>query len=851
TVSTFGPVPAKAVGRETKLQAKSNVGEIVAVPGQTTHARIPVEAKDGGGNLQIFSLSANASTDLIRIYDLKFINISTEEEVMSTSSGYHTYDFNDVAIDFYIVSDPELDIDNYTVEINGRGIDYIEAGETGDYNKTDLPLLDVTVVNKISLNPAYLNISSMEYDADKFIPGKTTDVTFNIKNEGEIGALNVYMTLDFAQSGVLPANNVSRIKIGDLAAGASKKLTVSVKILENATPGLVPLSVAFEGKSSAKNHTAVSSSQTLYVTVKKPETVVNAKLPSLSLSTDANYSELVRGDKMKIPITIKNDGKATAKSVTLEIVSGVGSSVGVTKDYTSDVMEIGDIAAGKSSKVKVPITVSEDVAAGLHEFVFEIHFKNEDGSILTNSDGSEKTERLSMYLEAKPKPEEDKKPDLYNYLDIHNVSQSPESPAAGSKISVSFEITNNGNGKVKNLRVFGQNLSGNGFEPLTNEPYQTVGDLAAGASKKTSMTFKVGENIPNGTNLLTIGYEFIDENGDKKTDSASIYILNVQGKDDETKDVGRPKLIISDYNTDADILRAGEVFNFSFSIKNTHQTKSAKNIKVTVSQAEGIFSPSYGTNIFYVDEIEAGQVSVQTMPLKTRADATTGDYEIQIKLEYEYDDMSTADREKGGVSEENAIKLRATENYRPVIENISLDAWEGCYVGVPVDMNFEFYNMGKSTLGNVYVTVEGDFALANNSQMSYVGAIQGYGQEFISPQVVALVEGDATGILTVHFEDSNGDEVTLSQEFTQYVQTSGGGYYNPGYDDPGYIDPGEWDNPDINPDGGDDEGGFFSKIKPWMWICGASVIVLAVAIPLIVHGVKKSKKAKVDEDEDY
>ena len=457
-----------------------------------------------------------------------------------------------------------------------------------------------------------------------------------------------------------------------------------------------------------------------------------------------------------------------------------------------------------------------------------------------------------MYLEAQPKPEEDKKPDLYNYLDIHNVSQSPSNPEAGSKISVSFEITNNGNGKVKNLRIYGENLSSNGFEPLTNEPYQTVGDLGAGASKKTSMTFKVGENIVSGTNTLTIGYEFIDENGEKKRDSASIYILNVEGKKDEgTKDVGRPKLIISDYSTDNTVLKAGEMFNFSFSVKNTHQTKAAKNIKVTISQAEGIFSPAAGTNIFYIDAIPAGQVSVQNMDLKTRADATTGDYDLMIKLEYEYDDMSDADREKGGVSEENAIKLRATENYRPVIENISLDAWEGCYVGVPVDMNFEFYNMGKSTLGNVYITVEGDFALANNSQMSYVGAIQGYGQEFINPQVVALVEGEATGILTVHFEDSNGDEVTLSQEFTQYVQSMGGGDYDdPGYD-PGYIDPGEWDNPDLDPDGGEKEGGFFSKIKPWMWIVGGVVVAAAIAVPIIVHVVKKSKKAKVDEDEDY
>ena len=862
-VSATGTIPAKA--DNTLLTAVDSQPYYLIVPGQKTHVTIPVKVADycPSYEIQISSIMAICENQSISVENLKIKQISTDTEIdLSERNNIvysDTYGINSglalskgapkYCLDFDIVADDELKIGYYTINIVAAGFEVAYGSEP--YHNSTINLLDVSTYNGKEKSPAYLSITSIDYVKDNMMPGKNGNIVFTIKNEGEVRILNSYMILDFGDSGIIPDYSVEKIKIGDLAAGASKNISVNIKLLDSAKTGLQGISATLYGKNK-EGLDLGPFSQTVYVTIKGNVSENKDKSPSLSLTTEDNYGELKRGEKMTIPVKIKNDGSAAAKSVTISITEGVGPTMGITKDYTSNEMSVGDIAAGKTATVKIPITVSEDVAAGLHEFAFEVKYKD--------SDGIEKTPvTMSMYLEAKPKPEEDKKPDLYNYIDIHNVSQSPSAPESGGKVSVSFEITNNGNGAVKNLRVYGMSLSSSGFEPITNEPYQKVGDIAAGSSKKTSMVFKVGENIVSGTNTLTIGYEYIDENGDKKTDSASLYILNIVGKKDEqSKDVGRPKLIISDYTTDNTILKAGETFDFSFSIKNTHQTKAAKNIKITISQAEGIFSPAAGTNIFYVDSIAAGQISVQTINLKTRADAVTGDYDLMIMLEYEYDDMSDTDREKGGVSEENTIKLRATENYRPVIENISLDAWQGCYVGVPVDMNFEFYNMGKSTLGNVYITVEGDFALANNSQMSYVGAIQGYGQEFINPQVVALVEGDATGILTVHFEDSNGDEVTLSQEFTQFVQSMGGGEggeygeFDPGMIDDPNFDPGQWEDPGFDPNGEmGEEGGFFSKIKLWMWIAGGCVVAAAVAVPLIIHGVKKSKKAKVDEDEDY
>ena len=842
-ITATGGIKAKAATRFEAVEP--DLLNVEVEPGKTTHVSIPVRSTSS--SVKLFSLKGSAAdaatAKLIHVKNLKMTVTSTGREI-DMSSGYTVYTTGMASIEFDIIPEKSLKMGYYTVNIIGIGNDYASDNYL---SKSEVTLLELSVHNLHELNSAYLEISDVSYKKDKMRPGNTLDLIFTIRNDGEIEALNSFLKLDLTGAGLIPVNNESRFKIGRLAPGATTTVTVPVKVLETATAkDDAAVGASFECKDNTGAEVGPFA-QTVYVSIKpKEETAANK--PFLELTTKSNYADMPRNSKLTVPVKITNTGSADAKDVTLAITSGVGTGTGVTKDYTSASLKIGALIAGESTTVKVPLTVAEDVTAGLHEFVFTVNYKDKDDKVM-------EAQTLTMYMkapEATPTATPTPTQGLYNYLDIHDVSQSPATPVHGGQVRLSFTITNNGNAPISNLRIYGENLSTTGFEPVSNEPYQSVGDLEEGKSKNVSMTFRLGEEIPNGLNPLTIGYEFFDESGTKKKDSAGIYVLNCIGKktDEPTPtpaDLGRPKLIVSDYSTDSDILRAGETFDFSFSIKNTHQTKAAKNIKITLSQAESIFAPAEGTNIFYIDSIEPGEVDVNTITLKTKNDATTGDYAINITMEYEYDDMSQVDREKGGVSEESAIKLRATENYRPVIENVTIDSWEGVYLDTPVDLSFEFYNMGKSTLGNVFVTVEGDFALANNSNMSYVGAVNGYSQEFINPSVVALVPGEATGILVVHFEDSNGDEVTISQEFTEFVQDYGGG----GFDFP---EEGDWGEDFPIDDGGlvEEDQGFFSKIKPWVWIVLGVVVVAAIAVPIAVHKAKKAKKkVKVDEDEDY
>ncbi|MBP5651909.1 MAG: hypothetical protein J6X17_00635 [Lachnospiraceae bacterium] len=829
-VSNTGAIEAKAAGKGIET-VKGDDTFIIVEPGKTTHFSIPVSIST---TFDITRFLVVSSSELITVKNIKaLISDGAEYELVSSGTTFRTG--AKYTLDFDVVADENLKIGTNSFTIQGYGFYY---DDTFDFNRETIDLITFTTYTSTELMGPDVVVSKVDYSGDP-TPGTNLNLTLTLKNVGDIQSINNYTTITL-DSGMIPNYSVSRIKIADLAVNGTARIDVPVKILEDAEPGLHTITLNISGKT--KSGEEKSYTQTIYLTIKKTGSDDTKNVPSLSVATDDNYTEITPETEDSIKLTLKNDGSATASDIKVEVVSGFEAAGGITKNYTTDSIAVESIKSGKSKKVDIPFVVSKNVASGLHEITLKVTY--------SSASGKEFSENITVYLFVSPEKGKNTD-DVKNNIYIKNVTQTPASPKAGEKVTVSFDIVNDGKTAVDNFKIAGSGLSSSGFEPLTNDPYAAVGSIAAGATKHVNVSFKCGKRISEGMNTLGLTFTYTDANDEQQTVNESVYVLNVIA-DADAVDVGRPKLIVSDYGTDQDILKAGNTFMFNFTLKNTHAVKAAKNIKITLSQNEGIFEPAQGTNIFYIDEIKAGTTSSLEIELKTRVDAITGDYPIVLLVEYEYDDMSDVDKEKGGVSEENTIKLRAIENYRPVIQNVAIDGWAGVNVNEAVDLNFEFYNMGKSVLGNVFVTVEGDFMLANNSTMSYVGAVQGYSSEYVTLSVVPTMGGEATGTLTVHFEDSNGDEVTISQDFTQYVNDNGG--FDPGFDpgyDPGFdpgFDPGI--DPGLDPDG---EGGAkkILGMPKWLFFTVCGVVAAGAVAGGIVIAKKKKNKVKDIDDEDY
>ena len=900
-LTTIGKVDVKADVKYLQRINPTGKFDIHVEPGEFRHFVVPVKYADG--TFQINSLSATSDNASIQVSNVKITNPKRIND-----PGYESefiVDRNtDYNLEFDITSATDLKIGYNTITINGN-IDIYYENES----LSDATLITLTTYTSKELKPIEITLDKVVYDEKDVFPGNNFTMKLKVKNVGEVQAINSFVKMNFGSSGLIPNYTIENISLGVINPGETKTVEIPVTVTKNAQPGFYEISADITCK-DVDGKEAGPFNRNLYITVVKPDSsAVKNVDPVLALSTTDNFITLKPNTDDSLSITIKNIGEATATDVKLNVVEGLDSSKGLTKAYTTESIEVGEIKAGKEKTVDIPIHVTSNISSELVELKISASYKDTVGN-----DGTPVT--MTMYVKGENKGGISK-----SGVSIGNVAQSPEKPKAGEKVTVSFDVVNEGTADISNVKVAGTGLSSSGFEPVSSEPYKKVGTIKAGSKSRVSMTFKVGKDISNGFNVLNVSCEYTDADGVTATESAGLYVLNVVNEnagENGAQKTSRPKLIISQYSAEPVVddyisdgyddyndydgtgdfdgydgdgydgydgepvddaaagdgemhifndysepeiksneLKAGKEFDFKYTLKNTHTSKAAKNIKITIEQAEGVFIPVAGSNIFYIESIPAGETNEQVIRMKTRSDVATGDYNISIKVEYEYDDMSEVDRERGGVVDENNIKLRAVENYRPEIENIYIDAWEGVYVGTPVDLSFEFYNMGKSTLGNVYITIEGDFELANNSTKSYVGAVNGYSQEYVNPQIVALVPGEAYGTIVVHFEDSNGDEQIKTAEFSAYVMggdgdysdydpnfgNMSGGYYNPYFPD----DNGDWDPDDFK---NGEEGAKILGLPVWLFIVICASVVVIVVVVIIVIVKKKHKKAFLDEDDE-
>ncbi len=557
--------------------------------------------------------------------------------------------------------------------------------------------------------------------------------------------------------------------------------------------------------------------------------VTSEKIPPQLSITQGMEQYAKAGGTVNIDFTIENQGELRAMDTYVEADYSAYDKVLIPK-YTPLKQKLGNIVLHQSKTVSLSYKVAEDAPSETIKLPINVTFKLENGE--------ERSSVLYVYIHvagkaeptptATPTPTPTPVPETTLLL-LNTVKQSPSEPMAGEKIKISFYLENAGTAAVKNVKVSAVGLSANGFEPLDSEPYKFISEIKKGKKKKVELSLKVGEEIPKGLNTLNIQYSF-DVEGDygitTETENVTLYILDVQNPDEEDMIISRPKLMVSNFYTNVEEVKAGGVFDFTFDILNTNDSIAAQNIKVTVTGASNAFSVTAGGNSFFVNEIKPQETAPITINLKASAAATTGAYPIQIKIEYEYEGMVATATYSGEVVEEE-ILLQVKENLRPSVENIYVGSWDTPMVNQPTVMNFEFYNMGKSTLNNTYVTMEGDFMLANGSNSFYIGNIVSGMPEYIEFDIVPLVEGDAVGKLIIHMEDSNGDEVTMEKEFTAYIMGEMM-WEDPGmFEDPGYMNPGYMD-PSMPVDG---EAAKEPIVNLWVFL-GIQAAILIIVIPV-------------------
>ena len=315
-----------------------------------------------------------------------------------------------------------------------------------------------------------------------------------------------------------------------------------------------------------------------------------------------------------------------------------------------------------------------------------------------------------------------------------------------------------------------------------------------------------GKNPNNGTGVQDV------------SESLTLYVpvigtADEKEKEPEEEDEERvtPILMVSGYSYGGDAVLAGSEFNFVVTLQNTSE-EELRNVKVTVDGGK-TFIPVGTSSSYYIDSIAAKNTNSHAIKLSCARDADQAPISVSVSTTYE-------DKKGNKLSSSDVLSVPVVQEVRFSVDDIVDPGWltadQNGYVQVT------YYNLGRNTLSNMRISVEGDFTVDGNDSY-YVGNMAPGKSDYYSINFWPNGEGLCNGKFIFSFEDAAGDKHEVEKEFTLNIQPA------MVWDDPG------WDEP-MEP--------VKEGLPIWAWAAiGAGALVLAIVIIKLL----KKRKAKKQE----
>lgn len=200
----------------------------------------------------------------------------------------------------------------------------------------------------------------------------------------------------------------------------------------------------------------------------------------------------------------------------------------------------------------------------------------------------------------------------------------------------------------------------------------------------------------------------------------------------------KPQILLGSYSVLEAPVLAGDDFTLVFTLKNASQSYNISNLKIVARSDGGVFIPQYGTtNQFYIQSLPAQQEEEITYSLKA-ASEKSGDYELNLFLEYENDlgQMFT-----------ETIMLWLPISNSASIEIDSLVVPGRAEIGNKVPVSVRFTNTSSEDIANVKLVIEGD--IEGEKVEFAMGELRAGKTNFVDHKIVFTDTGEK--ILNVYF----------------------------------------------------------------------------------------------------
>ena len=341
------------------------------------------------------------------------------------------------------------------------------------------------------------------------------------------------------------------------------------------------------------------------------------------------------------------------------------------------------------------------------------------------------------------------------------------------------------------------------------------GSIGRGQVVEFLYHLRLSKKATVGVKQVDFNVTYRNDEGDLKSGTVSLFVnvrkgLSPTSDKDTTTSV--PKLIIESYKLSSDKIYAGETFDLEFTIKNTSDSTNLQNVQIHIKDAgetATIVPASGGSNTLYISKIGKGQSSSQKVSLQTAPDATAKAYTLNVDFSYESASTNAAHTANETIAVPILQKIRLKCDEPTVYDDVS-------YLDSSTSMSIKMYNMGRSSVYNCIVDVEGN---GLKLEESYFGGTLSAGSTLGADiSVIPSEAGDIQGTVVISYEDVYGEPGEERLPFTLHVEDPNAGMENmEGMEgmggegmEGGMTDPGM-------------EGG--SKGFPWWgWVIGAGAL---------------------------
>ncbi|HKL42562.1 MAG TPA: hypothetical protein VJ962_08295 [Clostridia bacterium] len=573
---------------------------------------------------------------------------------------------------------------------------------------------------------------SEDYDQETLIAGDKVELEVPIENVGTHSGKNVTVTLDLTEGPFVRKNEISTT-ISRISKEAIESAEFNLEVSKLATNKVYRIPLTISGSNVFGD--SAESVQGFY-----DVRIYNSnQSPEIGVY-DMEFRGEISQDNAGIILDLKNFGtmKAYDVSVTMEGFSKDG--IRLYQDIaTKNILEI---QGGKSEKEYFKITADKSLTSGTYELTAKIEYYDEEGNQYTKD--------VPVYVPL----------DGINASDIDLVVSNltyDREITTGRDLNITFDLENKGAIDFEKVEIELDYPS----QMISKTPKKIIlEDFQSGTQSKGNYTILVDEKVSSDNYNFFVKVKAYPDASNSENFYTEEQYFGVFVKGGSEK--GRPKLIVDNYSFEGENVLAGEEFPLKLFIKNTSDTQSVKNIKVSFSSADNVFMPVNASSSFFIDGIGSNQIHEKEIILKTKRDASVKSYNLTVKMEYEDSEGNAYDSEGMLYSESDDLSISVLQPIRLETSDIMLP--NQFFVGTPANLEVEFYNMGRSSMNNMMVKAEGDFDLQNASY--FKGTFQEGGNDYFSTTIIPTKEGPAEGKIIFSFEDAIGNVSEIEETFT-------------------------------------------------------------------------------------